>query len=172
MVPGMTPFTVIMGVSGCGKSTIGQDVADAIGGVFLEGDSFHPPENKEKMGNGIALTDEDRWPWFDRLVDAAEKTIAENQTPVLACSALKKSYRDYLFLKFPEHRLVYLEGSFDLIKRRMDERDHEYMTSDLLKSQFATLEAPESEGSTLEVSIEKSPEKITNETLEWLKSSS
>lgn len=170
MVAVMTPFTVIMGVSGCGKSTIGKDVADAIGGVFLEGDSFHPPENKEKMGKGIALTDEDRWPWFDRLVEAAAETLAENRTPVLACSALKKTYRNYLFRKFPDHRLVFLEGSFDLIKGRMDEREHEYMTSDLLESQFATLEAPESEESTLEISITKSPDEITAEIQTWLKS--
>ena len=85
MLTSMNPLIVIMGVSGCGKTTIAERLAVEIGGVFLEGDSFHPPENKAKMGSGIPLQDEDRWPWFDRLVLEAKNVITNGQTPVLAC---------------------------------------------------------------------------------------
>ena len=157
-----------MGVSGCGKSTVARMLAQDIGGTYLEGDSFHPPENKAKMGAGIPLTDEDRWPWFERLRDAAQKVISENSVPVLACSALKASYRDYLLQGFECPRLVFLEGSFDLIKSRMDSRDHEYMTSDLLKSQFETLEPPSPSRECLVLSIQDSPEKIVEKIAVWL----
>lgn len=165
-------FLVVMGVSGCGKTTIAEQVAEAIGGEFLEGDSFHPPENKAKMGAGIPLTDADRWPWFDRLIAAASDIFEKGGTPVLACSALKKSYRDYLFAGFPRHHLVYLDGSFELIKSRMDARQHEYMKSDLLRSQFETLEVPADSDTVLSVSIEKTPDEIIAEILAWLRSGS
>jgi gluconokinase len=167
--PAKPVFIVIMGVSGCGKSTIAERLAGKIGGKFLEGDSFHPPENKAKMGAGIPLRDEDRWPWFDRLIDAASEVLERNSSPVLACSALKQVYRDYLFRQFPNHRLVYLAGSFDLIKERLDAREHEYMTSDLLRSQFATLEEPTPHPSLLTLPIERTPDKIICAILEWLK---
>lgn len=162
------PFIVIMGVSGCGKTTIASSLAEKLGGRYLEGDSFHPPENKEKMGAGIPLTDEDRWPWFDELRSAASEAINDGKTAVLSCSALKQVYRDYLFQGFDEPRLVYLEGSFDLIKSRMDARNHEYMTSTLLKSQFDTLEEPQAEANCLAVSIELSPEEILERIESWL----
>ena len=149
-------FIVIMGVSGCGKSTIAERLADEIGGVFLEGDA------------GIPLEDVDRWPWFNRLVEVAGEALASGLSPVLACSALKESYREYLFRDFPQHRLVYLHGSFDLIKGRMDAREHEYMTSDLLRSQFATLEAPASHPDLLTLSIERNPDEMIAALREWL----
>lgn len=162
------PFIVIMGVSGCGKTTVASELAERIGGRYLEGDSFHPPENKEKMGAGIPLTDEDRWPWFDILRSAAESALAENKAPVLACSALKQAYRDYLFEGFGETRLVYLEGSFELIKSRMDARDHEYMTSTLLQSQFDALEEPAVTDDCLSLSITLTPEEILDRIENWL----
>ncbi len=162
-------FLVIMGVSGCGKTTVAERVAEEIGGTFLEGDSFHPPENKAKMGAGIPLTDEDRWPWFDRLIAAAAELRERGETPVLACSALKKAYRDYLFAGFPRHHLVYLAGSFELIKSRMDARQHEYMKSDLLRSQFETLEVPADSDTVLTVPIEKDPDTIVAEVVAWLR---
>lgn len=162
------PFIVIMGVSGCGKTTIASQLADSLGGTYLEGDSFHPEANKAKMGRGIPLNDDDRWPWFDTVIDAANETLASGKTPILSCSALKQAHRDYLFASFEDFRLVYLEGSFELIKSRMDARDHEYMTSDLLKSQFEALEEPPSSPNLLTVSIGKSPSEILDEIQRWL----
>ena len=161
-------FIVIMGVSGCGKSTIAKRLATKINGMFLEGDAFHPPENKAKMGAGIPLQDMDRWPWFDRLIHAANAILETDSCPVLACSALKQAYRDYLFRNFPSYRLVYLQGSFDLIKNRMDAREHEYMTSDLLRSQFAILEEPTPGPDQLILSIELSPDEIIAAISVWL----
>ena len=123
------------------------------------------------MGAGIPLTDEDRWPWFDLLTHAASAVIETNSSPVLACSALKQRYRDYLVEDFPRHRLVYLKGSFELIKGRMDGREHEYMTSTLLKSQFDTLEEPVAGPGVLILPIEESPESLVSEIVAWLKNS-
>jgi gluconokinase len=165
----MKPFTVLMGVSGCGKTTVASLLADALPeATYLEGDSYHPPGNKEKMGAGIPLTDEDRWPWYDALNQVARETFEAGKTPVLACSALKKSYRDVLFRDFEDFRLILLEGSFQLIKDRMDSRDHEYMTSTLLESQFATLEEPEPAANVLTLSIEHSPEELAERIVAWL----
>jgi gluconokinase len=165
----MSPiFIVIMGVSGCGKTTIAERVAEAIDGMFLEGDAFHPPANKAKMGSGIPLTDEDRWPWFDRLIHAASAVLETDSSPVLACSALRQRYRDYLFESFPEHRLVYLKGSYELIKSRMDARRHEYMTSALLKSQFDALEEPAPGPDVLILPIDEEPGRIIAEIVRWL----
>lgn len=158
-----------MGVSGCGKTTIADLVAAEIGGVFLEGDAFHPPENKAKMGAGIPLMDEDRWPWFDRLVAEAKTALARGQSPVLACSALKRSYRERLCEGFPDCRWIHLEGSFEVIQARMDARQHEYMTSTLLQSQFDALEAPSPGPDTLVLSIERAPQEIVREIVAWLK---
>ncbi len=165
----MTPvIIIIMGVSGCGKSTIAERLAGEIGGMFLEGDAFHPPENKAKMAAGIPLQDEDRRPWFDRLVEVTATAMESDRSPVLACSALKRVYRDSLFRPFPNHRLVYLQGSFELIKGRMDAREHEYMTSDLLRSQFAILEEPAPHPGLLTLSIELTPDEIIASLLDWL----
>jgi gluconokinase len=165
----MSPtFIVIMGVSGCGKTTVAELVAQEIGGMFLEGDAFHPPANKAKMGSGIPLADEDRWPWFDRLIHAANAVLETESSPVLACSALKQRYRDYLFESFDHHRLVYLQGSYEVIKARMDARQHEYMTSTLLKSQFDILEEPAPGPDVLILPIERTPEELVATILAWL----
>lgn len=142
----------LMGVSGCGKTVIGSELAEKLGGTFIDGDDLHPPANKEKMGAGIPLNDEDRFPWFE----AIRKTIlATKQRPVIvACSALKRSYRDILRANQDRATFVYLEGSFDLIMSRIQKRDHEYMPPDLLNSQFATLEEPAKEEKVIQVSIE------------------
>ncbi|MDF1738551.1 MAG: gluconokinase [Verrucomicrobiales bacterium] len=166
-------FIVVMGVSGCGKTTVASELASRLEkGAYLEGDSFHPPENKAKMGAGIPLEDSDRWPWFDALIAEAKTKLAEGETPVLACSALKQAHRDYLFEDFPTYRLIHLEGSFELIKARMDARDHEYMTSDLLRSQFAALEVPEADENLLTLSIEQSPDELVTAAIAWLESNS
>lgn len=161
-------FVILMGVSGCGKTTIAERVAEEIDGMFLEGDAFHPPANKAKMGAGIPLTDEDRWPWFDLLTHAARAVIETDSSPVLACSALKQRYRDYLVEDFSRHRLVYLKGSYELIKGRMDAREHEYMTSTLLKSQFDILEEPTAGPGVLVLPIEEPPESLVRQIVAWL----
>jgi gluconokinase len=134
---------VIMGVSGCGKSYIGEKLAQALSGVFEDADDFHPPSNIEKMANGIPLTDEDRWSWLQVLREQIVFYQGNTTFYVLACSALKQSYRDLLrgndsleVLKF-----VYLKGTKELIMERMEQRRH-FMPITLLDSQFATLEEP------------------------------
>ncbi len=149
---------LVMGVSGCGKSTVGQELADRLGGVFLEGDDFHPPANKAKMGAGTPLTDEDRWPWFDRLRAAIAEALANPGTRpvVVSCSALKPAYREYLRRGYEDRsRLVFLRGDFDLIHGRMRARQHEYMPASLLESQFATLVEPGADEDPVTLDIER-----------------
>jgi carbohydrate kinase (thermoresistant glucokinase family) len=126
-----------MGVSGCGKSTVGALLAQRLGVEFLDGDEFHPPENVAKMAAGVPLDNADRRPWLERL--NAELRIREGV--VLACSALKQSYRDVL-AQGVDCRFVHLRGSIELIRARLTERQHRYMPASLLESQFATLEPP------------------------------
>ena len=127
-----------MGVSGCGKSTIGQLLASRLGCPFLDADEFHPPGNVAKMAAGTPLTDADRQPWLELLNG---KLRAQKNT-VLACSALKDSYRQILSKGLDDCRLVHLRGSVELIRARLAERKHRYMPASLLDSQFATLEPP------------------------------
>ena len=162
----MIDLILVMGVSGCGKSTVGQELADRLGGQFLEGDDFHPPENKRRMGAGIPLTDKERWPWFDNLRSEIETALADkDRRPVVAsCSALKRSYRDYLLRGFGDRaRLVFLAGDFSLIHGRMQARDHEYMPASLLESQFATLEEPTPDEEAIRLEIERPAEELVSE---------
>ena len=131
---------VIMGVSGSGKSTVGKLLAERIGGFFIDGDDLHSAVNIKKMKHGIPLDDTDRWPWLDAIVRAARERVV-CQSVVVACSALKESYRAKLS-SIP-CRLVYLEGQQEKIKSRLLGRDGHFMPSDLIQSQFADLEAPE-----------------------------
>ncbi len=142
----------LMGVSGCGKSVIGTELADKLGGTFIDGDDLHPPANKEKMGAGIALDDEDRYPWFDIIRQNIH--TSEKRPVIVACSALKRSYRDILRAGQDRAVFVYLEGSFDLIMGRIQKRDHEYMPTDLLRSQFETLEEPTEDEHVITMDIE------------------
>jgi carbohydrate kinase (thermoresistant glucokinase family) len=127
-----------MGVSGSGKSTIGKLLASRMGFPFLDADEFHPPQNVAKMAAGTALTDADRLPWLERL----NRELAGRGDAVLACSALKESYRTVLSRGLPGCRFVHLRGGIELIRARLEERRHRYMPASLLESQFATLEAP------------------------------
>jgi len=127
-----------MGVSGSGKSTIGEPLARRLGWPFLDADEFHPPGNVAKMAAGVPLTDADRWPWL-ALLNAKLKS---EKNAVLACSALKQSYRDALAAGLADCRFVHLRGSIELIRARLAERQHRYMPASLLDSQFAALEPP------------------------------
>jgi len=132
---------VVMGVSGCGKSTVGQALAAALGWRFLDADDFHPPANVAKMAAGLPLVDDDRWPWLDRIAEELRAELAEGRHAVLACSALREAYRERL-RRAGDVRFVYLQGDQATIAARLAARQHKYMPPSLLPSQFATLEPP------------------------------
>ncbi|MEH2191430.1 MAG: gluconokinase [Nostoc sp.] len=133
---------IIMGVSGSGKTTIGKLLADSLNWEFSDADTFHSSENVEKMRCGIALSEADRIPWLEDLQTAIKHWLQENKNVVLACSALKDSYRQFLVLDSESTKLVYLKGSYELIQIRLQERSNHYMSEKLLNSQFDTLEEP------------------------------
>ncbi|WP_392480780.1 gluconokinase [Nostoc sp. C110] len=133
---------IVMGVSGSGKTTIGKLLADSLGWEFSDADSFHSLENVEKMRRGIPLTEADRMPWLQDLQAAIKHWLQENKNVVLACSALKDSYRQFLVSDSDHTKLVYLKGSYELIQIRLKERSNHYMSEKLLNSQFDTLEEP------------------------------
>jgi cystathionine beta-lyase len=133
---------VVMGVSGSGKTTIGEALASALGWRFIEGDDFHPPANVEKMRAGHPLTDADRAPWLARLVEVMQAILARGESAVMACSALREAYRAKL-AEAGDVRFVYLAGDFATIAARIAARHHKYMPASLLESQFATLEEPD-----------------------------
>lgn len=149
---------VVMGVSGCGKSTIAEALAAAIGGRFFDGDHFHPPANIEKMRQGDPLTDDDRWPWL-ALVG---QELSRGQGDVVgACSALKRSYRDFIAKEAGERvAFVHLSGSKQLIADRMAARDGHFMPLSLLESQFAALEPPAGEPGAVTVDISPNTDRV------------
>jgi len=134
-------IVIVMGVSGSGKSTTGGALARTLGWPFVEGDDLHPPANVAKMAAGIPLTDDDRWPWLDRIVDELRALSKTSPDIVVACSALKQCYRDRL-APAGDVRFVHLHGDRETIAARLATRHHRYMPATLLDSQFATLELP------------------------------
>jgi gluconokinase len=137
-------IVVVMGVSGSGKTTIGMMLADRVGAVFADADDYHPATNKQKMAAGHPLNDEDRQPWLEVLNRLMKEWFAEGKSGVLACSALKASYRVTLQAGMPDGavRFVVLEASTEMLAARLAERKHEFMSAKLLESQLATLEIP------------------------------
>jgi gluconokinase len=131
-----------MGVSGCGKSSVGEALARRLGARFVDADHHHPPANVEKMRLGIPLDDADRAPWLARLNAVLRHAVARGEPVVLACSALRQRYRDTLSERLPDLRFVHLSGSYALIAGRLAQRRHEYMPPTLLRSQFEALEPP------------------------------
>lgn len=133
---------LVMGVSGSGKTTIGKLLAESLHWTFIDADAFHSPENVEKMRRGIPLSEADRTPWLQDLQTVIQNWLQENKNVVLACSALKQSYRQYLIVDSDRIKIVYLKGHYQLIQKRLQERQNHYMTDILLTSQFDTLEEP------------------------------
>jgi gluconokinase len=156
---------VLMGVSGSGKTTVGKFVAARLGWQFVDGDDFHPAANKAKMHSGIPLTDEDRLPWLKALAQRVDDARERNENLVLACSALKHSYQDYLRHHLDILHYVYLEGDEALIRERLAHRSGHFMNPALLHSQFETIEPP---ADALRVDIGPSAEVVANRILETL----
>ncbi|MGQ2980607.1 MAG: gluconokinase [Polaromonas sp.] len=151
---------VVMGVSGCGKSTVGAQLAEALKLPFLEGDLLHPERNVQRMAAGVALSDEDREGWLQALAERLRQAQAAGQGLVLSCSALKRAYRDILRSGAPDLRFVYLHGDQALLAARMAARTGHYMPLSLLDSQLATLEPPGVDENVLGFQVASRPEDI------------
>jgi carbohydrate kinase (thermoresistant glucokinase family) len=141
-LPSSLHALIVMGVAGSGKTTIAQALAARIGWAFKDGDLFHPPSNVEKMRSGHPLTDDDRWPWLRAIAAEIDRTREARSHIIIACSALKRVYRDILIGSRRGVALIYLKGSRDLIRQRLQARRGHFMPLELLDSQFATLEEP------------------------------
>lgn len=157
---GVPSVVVVMGVSGSGKSTIASMLAHRLRWIYEDGDWFHPPSNIEKMHGGEPLTDEDRWPWLHGIAAWIDATRHAGNHGVIACSALKRAYRDILAGGRPDVGVVFLKGDRDLIARRLAGRDGHFMPLALLDSQFAALEEPQAGEHPIVVSIVPHPRKI------------
>lgn len=155
---------IAMGVSGAGKSLIGEMLAERLSCSYTDGDAFHSAANKEKMHNGIPLTDEDRWPWLRTIRAAIEEKQRAGETAVFTCSSLKRSYRDVLRGTDTDVRFVYLKGSFEVLQERLKSSTGHFFDPSLLKSQLDTLEEPGPDEA-IEVSIELTPEQIVDQVM-------
>ena len=160
---------VVMGVSGSGKSTIAERLAARLGWRCEDGDKYHPPANVAKMSAGHPLTDEDRWPWLQAIADEIDRTCTQGERAVVACSALKRAYRDILVHGRNDVRIVFLNGTHDLIAARLAARKGHFMPPGLLTSQFKTLEPPQPTERPITVSIDAPVEAIVDDIIRQLK---
>jgi gluconokinase len=160
---------VVMGVSGSGKSTLADRLAARLGWRYEDGDKFHPPSNVAKMSAGHPLTDEDRWPWLRAIADEIDRVCETGQRAVIACSALKRAYREILVHGRNDVRIVFLNGTQDLIEERLAARTGHFMPPGLLTSQFRTLEPPQLNERPITVSIDASVEAIVDDIVRQLK---
>jgi len=152
-------IVIIFGVSGAGKTTVGKLLAHELDWDFIEADDFHPPANIEKMRSGHPLTDQDRWPWLDCLRNVIQQSLCAGENAVLACSALKRDYRDRLRVSV-EVTFVFLRGEYALIEKRLRNRHGHFMKEALLQSQFDDLEEPQPGENVLTVELEGTPKEI------------
>ncbi len=159
---------VVMGVSGSGKSTIADKLAKRLDWAFEDGDRFHPAANVTKMSAGHPLTDEDRWPWLRAIADEIDRVCKAGQHAVIACSALKRAYRDILVHGRSDVRIIYLRGTQELIASRLALRKGHFMPQGLLDSQFGTLEPPVESENPVTVSIDASVEAIVDDIVNQL----
>lgn len=160
---------IVMGVSGSGKTTVGEQLAARLGWMYEDADQFHPAANVAKMSAGHPLTDEDRWPWLKAIAAEIDRLCGAGEHAVIGCSALRRVYRDILVHGRTDIRLVYLEGTQALIADRIGHRKDHFMPPALLTSQFSTLEPPTSDEHPLTVSIDASVEAVVDDILRQLK---
>lgn len=153
---------IVMGVTSSGKSTIAEHLAARLGWRFEDGDSFHPASNVAKMSAGQPLTDDDRWPWLQAIADEIDRVLDAGGRVVVACSALRHAYRDILVHGRDDIRIVYLDGSRELIGERMAKRKGHFMPPGLLDSQFGTLETPAPAEHPIKVSIDASVDAVVD----------
>jgi carbohydrate kinase (thermoresistant glucokinase family) len=159
---------IVMGVSGSGKTTVGERLASRLGWRYADADQFHPASNVAKMSAGHPLTDEDRWPWLKAIAAEIDGMRDAGRQLVVGCSALKRAYRDVLIHGRDDIRLVYLEGSQSLIADRLSRRKGHFMPAGLLTSQFKTLEPPTPDERPIVVSIDGTADAIVNDILRQL----
>lgn len=162
-------IVIVMGVTGCGKTTVGQLLAEALRCPFYDADNFHPAENVEKMRQGIPLNDDDRAPWLATLNATLQQHNGQPTGCVLACSALKKQYRTLLTQGLAHYRYVFLSGDFNTIQDRLTARVGHYMNPALLQSQFDALEEPSTDEHAVRVHVGDTPEKLLEKLLALLK---
>lgn len=155
-------IVIVFGVSGAGKTTIGKLIAEQLGWTFYEADDFHSRDNIRKMQSGHPLTDEDRWPWLDRLRDRITRSISAKENAVLACSALKRAYRERLRVS-DDVKFVFLRGDYALVEKQLRRRSGHFMNPALLKSQFADLDEPELDENVQKIELGPTPEKLVEE---------
>jgi gluconokinase len=155
-------IVIVFGVSGAGKTTIGKLLAQDLGWRFYEADDFHSRANIDKLRRGIPLTDEDRWPWLENLRQLIKRSLEAGENAVLACSALKRAYRERLRVS-DEVKFVFLRGDYALIEKQLRQRRGHFMDPELLRSQFADLEEPKPDEDVITVELGCTPEEIVEE---------
>ena len=155
-------IVIIFGVSGAGKTTIGKLLAAQLGWQFYDADDFHPRSNIEKMRRGRPLTDEDRWPWLERLREQLTRSVAAKENAVLACSALKRAYRELLHVS-DDVKFVFLCGDYVVVEKQLRRRRAHFMNPELLRSQFTDLEEPGADEDVLTIELGRTPEELVEE---------
>lgn len=161
-MPDAPPVFIVMGVAGTGKTTIGALLAGRLGWLYAEADDFHPASNVDKMAAGVPLTDADRKPWLDAIGCWIDERAAAGEPGVVSCSGLKRAYRDRLRAGRPQVRVVFLEGSRELIMRRLAARHGHFMRVEMLDSQLADLEPPQPDEGATVVSVDATPNEIVD----------